>query len=94
MSPIKQITSQIHLRTFLTALFLLSNGAFIFPAQSKPAGVTYLAQTPVGAGTFYVNPTTGTDAAGAGTTEATAYRTITYALQQAGAGSVVQLAPG
>lgn len=92
MSFIKQSTSQIHLPVVLAAL-LLGNGAFSFPAQSQPAGVTDLAQMPIGAGTFYVNPTTGTDAAGAGTT-ATPYRTITYALQQAGAGTVVQLAPG
>lgn len=90
VSPIKLNTSQIQLPV-LTALLLLGSGA-IMPVKSNPAVV--MAQAPVGAGTFYVNPSTGTDAGGAGTTEATPYRTITYALQQAGAGTVVQLAPG
>lgn len=94
VSPIKT-TSQIHLRaSFLTALLLLGNGAVTFPAWSNPVAVRHLAQTPVGTGIFYVNPTSGSDAAGAGTTEATPYRTITYALQQAAMGTVVQLAPG
>lgn len=43
---------------------------------------------------LYVNPNTGVDQATAGRTEAAPYRTITFALQQATPGTVVQLAPG
>jgi parallel beta-helix repeat protein len=52
------------------------------------------AQAPVGATTLYVNPETGQDSPDAGTSEAKAYKTITYALKQAIAGTVIQLAPG
>ncbi len=43
---------------------------------------------------LYVNPNTGADQTTAGRTEAAPYRTITFALQQATSGTVVQLAPG
>ena len=94
VNSIKQTTSRVSLRaSFLSVILLLGSGAVTFPAWSTPS-VRYLAQTPVGASTIYVNPSTGTDAAGAGTSEAAPYRTITYALQQAASGTVVQLAPG
>lgn len=42
----------------------------------------------------YVNPAVGTDGDRAGTTKATPYRTIAYALEQSQAGTTIQLAPG
>lgn len=53
-----------------------------------------VAQIPVAATVVYVNPVLGNDAPGAGSSEATPYRTIAYALQQAKPGTVVQLARG
>ncbi len=64
------------------------------PAGSNTVSGIPVAQTPAGARIIYVNPTTGTDAAGAGTSEAAPYRTIAYALASASSGTVVQLAPG
>lgn len=55
------------------------------PTTPAPAAVTAI---------LYVNPTTGSDQATAGTTDAAPYRTITFAMQQANAGTVIQLAPG
>jgi parallel beta-helix repeat protein len=49
---------------------------------------------PASATVIYVNPQTGTDSTGAGSTEANPYKTITYALSQAQPGTVIQLAPG
>lgn len=51
-------------------------------------------QTPANTTAIYVNPQTGTDSTGAGNAEVTPYKTITYALSQAQAGTVIQLAPG
>ena len=45
-------------------------------------------------GTVYVNPQSGADSAGAGQSQGSAFRTISYALQQATSGTVIQLAPG
>jgi parallel beta-helix repeat protein len=65
--------------------------------QPVVAGETTLpgavAQLPLSAPVLYVNPASGNDAPGSGT-EAQPYRTITYALQQAQSGSVIQLARG
>lgn len=55
---------------------------------------TVVAQVPLGTTTLYVNPFLGQDAPGAGSNDAAPYRTITYALQQAQPGTVVQLARG
>lgn len=43
---------------------------------------------------LYVNPQQGRNSASAGTRESTPLKTITYALQQAESGTVIQLAPG
>ncbi|MGA7934227.1 MAG: DUF1565 domain-containing protein [Kovacikia sp.] len=51
------------------------------------------AQIPFGATVLYVNPGAGTDTPGAGS-QAAPYRSITYALQNAQAGTVVQLQRG
>jgi parallel beta-helix repeat protein len=53
-----------------------------------------LAQAPATAVVIYVNPATGADSVGAGAAEATPYKTISFALKQAQAGAIVQLAPG
>jgi parallel beta-helix repeat protein len=66
----------------------------MLPAWSNSVPTTQIAQTPVGARVIYVNPNSGTDASGAGNSEATPYRTVSYALQQASSGTIVQLAPG
>jgi len=90
-----QMASKLPLRaSLLSVVLLLAGGTVALPARSNSAPSTQLAQTPVSARIIYVNPSTGTDAAGAGTTEATPYRTIAYGLQQASSGTVVQLAPG
>ena len=52
------------------------------------------AQVPTGTTVIYVNSQTGSDTQGARNTEATPYKTITFALEQAQSGTIVQLAPG
>jgi parallel beta-helix repeat protein len=90
-----QMAGKLPLRaSLLSVVLLLAGGAVALPAHSNSAPRTQLAQTPVSARIIYVNPSIGTDAAGAGSTEATPYRTIAYALGQASSGTVVQLAPG
>lgn len=60
-------------------------------AQAPPPSGT---STPASQTVVYVNPATGKDAPNAGLSQATPYRTITYALQQAKPGNKIQLAPG
>lgn len=67
-----------------TAPLPANNQAPTPPAGSVPANATVI----------YVNPDTGTDSASTGGTEAAPYKTITYALNQAQPGTVIQLAPG
>jgi parallel beta-helix repeat protein len=52
------------------------------------------AQAPATGTIIYVNPSSGSDAVGAGTTEAAPVKTITFALKQAQSGTVIQLLPG
>lgn len=95
VSSTKQAVSRVALQaSLLTGLLLLGEGITTVPARSNSAPAAQLTQTPVGAKIIYVNPSTGTDSAGAGSSEAAPIRTITYALQQASSGTVVQLAPG
>ncbi|BCL37485.1 hypothetical protein NSMS1_39320 [Nostoc sp. MS1] len=63
-------------------------------AVKAGAAPTLTAQVPTTAPVIYVNPTTGADTSGAGATAATPYKTIAFALNQAQAGTVIQLAPG
>jgi parallel beta-helix repeat protein len=51
-----------------------------------------IAQVP--GGVYYVNPATGSDTPTVGKTEATPFKTITFALQQAQPGTIVQVAAG
>ncbi|MEH1849161.1 MAG: DUF1565 domain-containing protein [Nostoc sp.] len=85
----------------LTALLVVSSGSILLPGEvnagaTHPEGIaaTLTAQAPVAAAVIYVNPTTGTNTAGAGTTSATPYKNISFALSQAQPGAVIQLAPG
>ncbi len=56
---------------------------------------TVTAQVPAATATIiYVNPASGADSAGAGSSQATPYKTITFALSQAQPGAVIQLAGG
>lgn len=83
----------------LVTLLLLGSASAVIPAWANPApgfaGVPtrQIAQTPASATVLYVNQANGSDTANAGS-ETTPYRTITYALQQATPGTVVQLTPG
>ncbi len=63
-------------------------------ALPPPPNFGQLAQIPAGATVIYVNPALGSDTSGAGRTENAPFRTIAYALLQAQAGNVVQLARG
>jgi parallel beta-helix repeat protein len=102
-SHINQVTSLNHIKTAKTlkvglAAFLLSasSGLILLPAWANSQRLSQqIAQTPApaAANIIYVNPQTGNDSAGAGN-QAAPYRTITFALQQAQPGTVIQLAPG
>ncbi|BAZ16290.1 hypothetical protein NIES4071_81660 [Calothrix sp. NIES-4071] len=87
------------LPAILSALVVASGASAIVPAFTNNGATN--AQTPVrtvqapATGTIlYVNPTSGNDAAGAGTATATPFKTITFALRQAQPGTIIQLAPG
>ena len=86
------------LQAGLTLLFVCSGslGASVYaqqPASSPPApagtSATQNAETII-----YINPVSGRDEPGAGLSEGAPYRTLTYALQQARPGTVLQLAAG
>ena len=85
----------------IAALLVVSSSSMLLPVEESKASVanldnaqTLIAQTPVASSIIYVNPQTGTNQAGAGTTEAAPFKTITFALRQAQPGTVIQLAPG
>ncbi|MEH1950879.1 MAG: DUF1565 domain-containing protein [Nostoc sp.] len=85
----------------LTAILVVSSGSILLPNEVN-AGATHLeniaptitAQAPATAAAIYVNPATGADRAGAGATSTAPYKSISFALSQAQAGAVIQLAPG
>lgn len=77
----------------LFALLVISGGSTLLPNQVN-AGVPITAQAPATSTVIYVNSQSGQDTTGAGNAEATPYKTITYALNQAQQGTVIQLAPG
>ncbi|QDL07405.1 hypothetical protein DP113_05330 [Brasilonema octagenarum UFV-E1] len=64
------------------------------PSVQDPSVQTPPLQAPTAASVIYVNPQTGTDSTSASNSEAAPYKTITYALNQAQPGTVIQLAPG
>ncbi len=92
----KSIASSLTSPASLTAFLLVMNGSMLVPIKVN-AGITpnLVAQVPATtASVIYVNPNTGQDSTGAGNTQATPYKTITYALNQAQPGTVIQLTPG
>jgi parallel beta-helix repeat protein len=84
----------------LTAMLAVYCGSILLPGAvnagaTHPQGIAPItAQVPTTAAAIYVNPATGVDRAGAGTTSATPYKSISFALSQAQTGAVIQLAPG
>ncbi|MGB3652210.1 MAG: DUF1565 domain-containing protein [Rivularia sp. (in: cyanobacteria)] len=84
----------------IAALLIVTSSSTMLLSAEVDANATeqsnaqIIAQNPVASSIIHVNPQTGTDAAGAGTTEATPYKTITFALNQAQPGTIIQLAPG
>ena len=64
------------------------------PSEVIAQATSPTAPAPVSTAVVYINPETGADAPGAGSTAAAPYKTITYALNQAQPGTVIQLAPG
>lgn len=84
------------LRVGLAAsLWWVGTAEFLIPQPTALAGDTFstkIAQIPLGATVLYVNPS-GNDVPGGGT-QASPFRTITYAVQQAKAGTIVKLERG
>ncbi|MBD2089417.1 DUF1565 domain-containing protein [Microcoleus sp. FACHB-1515] len=76
------------------AASLLLTSCLPLAAVAVPAGSIEVAQVPSTAPVIYVNSSLGTDAPTAGGSEQSALRTITYALQRAQPGTIIQLAPG
>ncbi|KAB8319473.1 DUF1565 domain-containing protein [Tolypothrix campylonemoides VB511288] len=96
-----QMNKHLMMPARLTALLVVSGGFLLSGSEvnagaihTKEIAQTVTPQAPATASVIYVNPQTGTDSAGAGNAEVTPYKTITYALNQAQPGTVVQLAPG
>lgn len=92
----KSLASSLTSPASLTALLLVMNGSMLVPIEVN-AGIApnLVAQVPATtASVIYVNPKTGQDSTGAGNAETTPYKTITYALNQAQPGTVIQLTPG
>ncbi|MBE9056354.1 DUF1565 domain-containing protein [Sphaerospermopsis sp. LEGE 08334] len=87
--------SRLSLGSSLTALLVIAGSSTLLPSQVNAGSTqTLIAQIPASATVIYVNPVTGQDRAGAGVSAATPYKTITFALSQAQANTVIQLAPG
>lgn len=90
------------IRVGLAALLLWVGNSTMLPAEANttsPSSHTtsstlQVAQIPAGATVFYVNSALGNDSSGAGSSEGSPFRTITYALQQAKPNTVIQIAPG
>ena len=86
--------SRLSLQTSLAALLLVAGSSTLILSQLKAgAAPTLTAQVPANGTVIYVNSATGKDTAANGTTAAP-YKTITFALSKATAGTVVQVAPG
>ncbi|UBF28503.1 DUF1565 domain-containing protein [Kovacikia minuta CCNUW1] len=85
------------LKLGLMSLLLGAGGVGFLTPRSVALAATrspfQIAQIPFGATVIYVNPGAGTDTSGAGS-QARPYRSITYALQYAQPGTVVQLERG
>lgn len=90
----KNTTTALYFSASLSAILMLHLGVKtpITIAASASGNTLEIAQA--SSTVIYVNPQTGSDRIGAGNSTSNAYRTISYALQQAQAGTVIQLAPG
>ncbi|QSJ17246.1 DUF1565 domain-containing protein [Nostoc sp. UHCC 0702] len=93
------VGSNLRLRAGLSALLFVCTGSTLLLGEANaeivsPIAPTLRAQVPTTATIIYVNSATGADTAGAGATAAAPYKTITAALNQAQAGTVIQLAAG
>ncbi|MBD2198909.1 MULTISPECIES: DUF1565 domain-containing protein [Calothrix] len=99
-------TSHLPLRAGLTTALVIATGLILpggvnaDPSPQKAMSTTgyayapnLIAQVPATGTVIYVNPATGADTAGGGT-QAAPFKTITFALSQAQAGTVIQLAAG
>ncbi|MBW4542768.1 MAG: DUF1565 domain-containing protein [Myxacorys chilensis ATA2-1-KO14] len=78
----------------LAALIGFAGHSVVLAQSLNPPDQTTPQQPTVATSVIYVNPTSGNDQPSAGKTEAAPYRTISFALEQAAAGTVIQLAPG
>lgn len=97
----KNFSTNLKLPFSIAALLVVSSSSMLLPVEESKANIvkqrndqTLIAQTPVASSIIYVNPQTGTNQTGSGTTEAAPLKTITFALRQAQPGTVIQLAPG
>ncbi|QLE55614.1 DUF1565 domain-containing protein [Nostoc sp. TCL26-01] len=93
---VRSLLSTLSLPVGITGLLLVAGG-FMLVSTEVNAGATkpiLTAQVPVTAPVIYVNPATGVNTAGAGTSATTPYKTISFALNQAQPGTLIQLAPG
>lgn len=90
----KNTTAALYFTASLSAALILQVGVKAPIATATSASVNTLEIAQASSTVIYVNPQTGSDRVGAGNSTTNAYRTISYALQQAQAGTVVQLAPG
>lgn len=94
ISLLQQSCFQIKQTARLSLATLLVCSAGLIPVLAQPAPSPLPAASPSSQTVLYVNPASGTDAASAGRAAAAPFRTITYALQQAKPGNIIQLAPG
>jgi len=82
----------------LSALLIASGGVMLLPTQvnanQQESAKALMAQVPATGTVIYVNSETGSDTDGAGATAQAPYKTISFALDKAQAGTIVQLAPG
>ncbi|AKG22150.1 DUF1565 domain-containing protein [Calothrix sp. 336/3] len=95
----KKVSRKASVSVALTSVLLAGSSVFFAGvvnagAISQNSANNLIAQAPITRVILYVNPQTGADATGAGTSAATPYKTITYALNQAQGNTVIQLAPG
>lgn len=79
----------------LAALLVCAGGVTLRPTAAKAQmNEGAIAQATMEQTIIYVNSTQGSDRPGSGLSAASAYRTISYALQQAQPGTIIQLASG
>ena len=77
----------------LVTLLAVTSNPVLRPVAAEQSADGSIAQISANANVIQVNPTSGRDEPGAGST-ATPYRTISYALSQAPSGTLIQLANG